>query len=295
MEETTYKAGFVSIVGDPNAGKSSLTNRLVGARLAIVTPKAHTTRYEQVGIFTTKDFQLCLVDTPGWVSGKTALQQHMNESIQRSLRAPDLIIWLVDGAKSPTSALPEEALSRIKILQKNCPVQVVVNKIDTFTEEALSDYVTTCTERVGETVQGISALKQTGLAALIATMVSHLPVHLPYFPATDLTNKNSRFIAAEIIRKHVLLQYRQEIPYHTHVEVERFSEEKLLEIDAILYVSRPSQQAIILGTGGRKIKRLGRSSRQELERFFNQRVYLKLWVKVDKSWLGAADKHIGHG
>lgn len=276
-----HKAGYVSILGNPNVGKSTLMNALTGERLSIITSKAQTTRHRIMGIVNGDDFQIVYSDTPGVLNPSYKMQEYMMRYVESALQDSDLLLYVVEVKER---SYIEDLVQKIK--QLPIPVLLVINKTDTATgEEAESSrqHWEQLLEPAGTCC--ISALKQTGLEPLMEKIMSLLPENPPYFPKDELTDKPMRFFVSEIIREKILLQYKKEIPYSVQVEVESYKEEgQLTRIGAMIYVERESQKGIILGHKGEAIKSLGIASREAIEAFVGQKVYLGLSVKVQKDW-----------
>lgn len=277
-----HKAGYVNIVGNPNAGKSTLMNILVGERLSIITSKAQTTRHRILGIVNGEDFQIVYSDTPGIIAPKYKLQEGMMTFVGSALTDADILLLVVDL----TDDKPIEAKAYDRIKSSKAPVLIILNKMDVVSGEGL--------ERSAEKWQRefpnakmipISALKKKNTDIVLKQILEYLPEHPPYFPKDELTDKPERFFVSEIIREKILHLYDQEIPYSVEVVVEEFQVKKTLtKIRAIIYVMRESQKGIILGDQGRSIKKLGTSARIDIEKFIGRKVFLELFVKVDKDW-----------
>lgn len=276
-----HRAGFVSLLGNPNVGKSTLMNALTGERLSIITSKAQTTRHRTMGIVNGDDFQIVYSDTPGLLKPSYKMQEYMMRYVESALQDSDILLYMVEaGEQHPI----EEYLHKLSRL--NVPILLVINKTDKSTEE-----MTAATKALWEgklhpqATFCISALKQIGLEQLVTEIVRHLPVHPPYFPKDELTNRPMRFFVSEIIREKILLQFQKEIPYSVQIEVESYkAEEDLTRIEAIIYVERDSQKGILLGHQGAAIKKLGIAARTSIEAFIGQKVFLSLRVKVQKDW-----------
>ncbi len=271
-----FKSGFVPILGRPNVGKSTLLNRLVGERLAIVTPKPQTTRNRILGILTTAGFQAVFVDTPGLIQPKYPLQEYMAKATWTTAREGDLILWLVDVRDEPK-----------KLKDLGIPIILVMNKVDLLKDKSvllplIDEYRK---QRVFRELIPISALTGDGVDELLRLIENHLPLGPPLYPPDRLTESSERFIASEIIREKIFLLLKQEIPYGTAVRVEEYKEkEETLYIEATIFVERRSQKGILIGKGGGMLKRIGQLSRQELEEALGKRVFLQLWVKLREGW-----------
>ena len=279
-EKKKHKAGFVNIIGKPNAGKSTLMNAMVGEKLAIITSKAQTTRHRLMGIVNGDDFQIVYGDTPGIIEPKYKLQQSMMNYVKTSLKDADVLLILVDIRDNNIDAFwPKvEKLDTYKIF--------LLNKVDLVEEEEADSILnywkikTNC-----DLYLPISALYKTNLDKLFEVVIKQLPVHPPFYPKDEMTDRPMRFFISEIIREKILMNYHQEIPYSTEVEVEVYQEEaKLIRIRAIIYVARSSQKPIIIGSKGSKIKKVGIEARKDLEAFVEKQIYLELFVKVRENW-----------
>ncbi len=277
-----HKAGYVNIVGNPNAGKSTLMNILVGERLSIITSKAQTTRHRILGIVNGEDFQIIYSDTPGIIAPKYKLQEGMMQFVGNALTDADILLLVVD--LTDDKPIEEKAFTRIKSAE--CPVLILLNKMDVVSGDSLERSAEKWQrEFPGAIMIPISALKKKNTDIVLKQILAHLPEHPAYFPKDELTDKPERFFVAEIIREKILHLYDQEIPYSVEVVVEEFQvKNTLTKIRAIIYVMRESQKGIILGDQGRSIKKLGTSARIDIEKFIDRKVFLELFVKVDKDW-----------
>lgn len=277
-----FKAGFVNIIGNPNVGKSTLMNALVGEKLSIVTAKAQTTRHRIMGIVTSDDWQIVYSDTPGILKPVYRLQQNMMDFVDTAIGDADVILYVTDTVEKGDKN--EEYISKLQKLE--CPVIVVINKIDISTQEKVQSLI--------EKWQGflpaaqvipVSAKERFNLESVLNAVVAALPVSPPWFDKDTFTDKNLRFFAQEIVRENILLQYGEEIPYSCEVEVTSFHEgEERYDIEADIYVLRDSQKGILIGKGASALKKLGTKSRLEMQDFFQKKVFLKLLVKVDPQW-----------
>jgi GTP-binding protein Era len=277
-----HKAGYVNIVGNPNAGKSTLMNILVGERLSIITSKAQTTRHRILGIVNGDDFQIIYSDTPGIIVPKYKLQEGMMSFVGNALADADILLLVVD--LTDDKPIEENAFNRIK--RAKVPVLVILNKMDAVTGDNLERSADKWQREFPEAKMiPISALKKRNTDIVLKQIIEHLPEHPAYFPKDELTDKPERFFVSEIIREKILHLYDQEIPYSVEVVVEEFQVKKTLtKIRAVIYVMRESQKGIILGDQGRSIKKLGTSARIDIEKFIDRKVFLELFVKVDKDW-----------
>jgi GTPase len=280
-----HKCGFCSIVGQPNVGKSTLLNRLIGSKVAIVTPKPQTTRNRLMGIKTLPQAQMIFVDTPGIHKPRGLMNRRMVETALKVLNETDLILFLVDSQKR--LAVEDEEIART-LLRAKAPTVVVLNKVDLVKKEELLPLIEKCVTLLpGREVVPVSALKGENIADLLDTLLSHLPAGPSLFPEDELTEQTERFLAQEIIREKLFTLTRQEVPYATAVVIEEFQEKpqkNLIVIRARICVERPSQKAIIIGERGGRIKEIGRQARLDLEAFFATKVFLELFVKVEEDW-----------
>ena len=286
---TGHRAGFVNIVGNPNVGKSTLMNDLVGERVSIITSKAQTTRHRIMGIVNTPDYQIVFSDTPGVLVPKYKLQETMLTQSEGALTDADVLVYVTDVVESPE----KNASFLEKVAKEKVPVLLVINKIDLVKSQ---DELEKIVERwkgilPNATVFPVSAKERFNTDNLLDTIVSLLPVHAPYFGKDALTDKPARFFVTEIIREKILLNYDKEIPYAVEVLVEKFEEkEHSIHIMAVIYVERDSQKGIIIGRGGEKLKKVGKEARLDIEQFFGKSVYLELFVKVEPDWRNRENK-----
>lgn len=283
--ETTagHKAGFVNIVGNPNVGKSTLMNDLVGERLSIITSKAQTTRHRITGIVNTPEYQIVYSDTPGVLKLKYKLQESMLEFSEGALTDADILIYVTDVVENPEKN--KDYLDRVAA--EKIPVLLVINKIDLLKGQGeLEAIVEAWHKRLPNAeIFPTSATENFNVDNLKRRIVELLPVSPPFFGKDALTDKPARFFVTEIIREKLLLDYDKEIPYSAEVIVEKFDEkENSIHIMAVIYVERDTQKGIIIGKGGEKIKRVGIQAREDIEKFFGKKVYLELFVKVEKDW-----------
>ncbi len=282
MENMTHKAGFVNIIGNPNVGKSTIMNTLVGEKLSIITKKMQTTRHRIKGIVSGEDFQIVYSDTPGILKPNYKLQESMMKFVDSALVDADVILFVTDVIEKADKN-PDYIE---KVRKSNMPVIVLINKIDLSNQEAVTKMFDYWTETFpGANVYPISALEKFNIEPIFDRILELLPEAPPFFPKDELTDKNERFFMQEIIREKILLHYQKEIPYSVEVEVEEFKEEaKIIKIHAIIYVSRESQKGIIIGHQGKMIKRVGTEARKDAEEFFDKKIFLDLFVKVAKEW-----------
>lgn len=277
-----HKAGFVNIVGNPNVGKSTLMNRLVGEKISIITSKSQTTRHRIKGIVNTDNYQIVFSDTPGVVKPSYKMQEYMLEFSKSALVDADIILYVTDVIESP-----EKNLDFIEKVNKSAtPVLLVINKIDKTTQEKLEALFDKWKELLPKAeIFPLSATENFNVNNLFQRIIELLPEGEPFFPKDDLTDLPARFFVNEIIREKILLNYDKEIPYSVEVEVEEFKEDKQrINIMAVIYVERSSQKGIIIGSQGEALKKVGIQSRLDLEAFFGKKVFLNLYVKVLKDW-----------
>ena len=276
-----HRAGFVNIIGNPNVGKSTLMNQLVGEKISIMTSKAQTTRHRIKGIVNGDDFQIVYSDLPGVLDPAYMMQKMMMRFVTDSLQDADIILYLIECGETRYN---EELVENIKKL--GIPIVLIINKIDKY-EEAQAEEARTYWKTVfpDADVFAISALKGLHIDELRERIVALLPLSPPYFPKDALTDRPMRFFVSELIREQILLQYKKEIPYSVEVVVESYKEEDdIVRIGATLYVERTTQKAIIIGSKGSAIKKLGTDARASIEDFLQKHVYLDLSVKVLKDW-----------
>lgn len=277
-----HKAGYVNIVGEPNVGKSTLLNALLGEQLVIANPKAQTTRHRILGILNGEDHQMVLSDTPGILDPQYKMHERMMRSVDEALTDADILIVLVELGQKPERS--ENVLSRAR--RFNGPKVLLLNKVDKGMENevlaALEDWQTALPDAK---VVPLSALHGLNVEELRAYLISKLPKHPPYFPKDELSDRNTRFFVSEMIREKILTFYQQEIPYSTQVVVNSFEEgEQLVKIQADVIVMRESQKGIVIGAGGKALRKLGTEARLAIERFVGTKVFLDLKVKVDPDW-----------
>ena len=320
-----HRSGFVNIVGNPNVGKSTLMNALVGERLSIITSKAQTTRHRIMGIVNGEDFQIVYSDTPGVLKPNYKLQEQMLEFSQGALVDADVLLYVTDVQDTPDknaeflekvkhlSAQRSHLSQRSGLTSHSPAVFLIINKIDLTTPETLDNLVTYWQRELPEAqIFPISAMERFGIDPLFNAIKEALPECPPFFPKDQLTDKSSRFFVNEIIREKILLCYDKEIPYSTEVEVDSFKEverlnaklstrssnakQSTLHICATIYVERESQKGIIIGHKGAALKKVGMLARKDIEAFFDKPVYLELFVKVDRDWRSSTSrlKHYGY-
>lgn len=286
---TEHRAGFVNIVGNPNVGKSTLMNDLVGERISIITSKAQTTRHRIMGIVNTPEYQIVYSDTPGVLKPKYKLQDAMLEFSEGALTDADILLYVTDEVEEPEKN--KDYLDRVA--KEDVPVLLVINKIDLLKGDGdLEKLVAQWHERLPKAeIFPTSAKEHFNIDNLKKRIVELLPVSPPFFGKDALTDKPARFFVTEIIREKLLLNYDKEIPYSTEALVEKFDEkDKSIHIMAVIYVERDSQKGILIGKGGEKIKKVGIEARQDIEKFFDKKVFLELFVKVEKDWRNRENK-----
>ena len=284
-----HKAGFVNIVGNPNVGKSTLMNDLVGERISIITSKAQTTRHRIMGIVNTDDYQIVYSDTPGVLKPKYKLQESMLNFSEGAITDADILVYVTDVVEDPEKN--QDFID--KVAKEKIPVLLVINKIDLLKgNQELEKIVKDWEERLPKAeIYCTSATERFNVDNLQNRIVELLPDSPPFFGKDALTDKPARFFVTEIIREKLLLNYDTEIPYSTEVIVEKFDEtEGAIHIMSVIYVERDSQKGIIIGKGGEKIKKVGIQAREDIEKFFGKRVYLQLFVKVEKDWRNRENK-----
>ena len=277
-----HKAGFVNIIGNPNAGKSTLMNALVGERISIITSKAQTTRHRIMGIVNGEDFQIVYSDTPGILKPNYKLQEGMMQFVSSALADADILLLVVD--LTDDKSIEPETFDRIKKIQ--APIILLLNKIDlVVTMKSDEEEIRWKRLLPNAEIMKISALNEKNAEAVFNKIIAILPEHPAYYPKDELTDKPEKFFVAEIIREKILRNFQEEIPYSVEIVVEEFKENDIIvKIRAIIFVVRESQKGIILGSGGSAIKKLGTVARLDIEKFLQKKVYLELFVKVDKDW-----------
>ncbi len=277
-----HKSGFVNIIGNPNVGKSTLMNALVGEKLSIITSKAQTTRHRIMGVVSGDDFQIVYSDTPGILKPSYKLQESMMKFVTGALTDADVILYVTDTVEQ--GARSEEIVG--KIARSGIPTIVVVNKIDLTTPEALEALVEKWHAALPEAqIVPASAKERFNIEGLFKTILDRLPEGPAFYPKDTLTDKTLRFFASEIIREKILRNYDKEIPYCCEIEIDSYKEEPAIDrIAATIYVSRESQKGILIGHKGEKLKRVGQAAREDLEQFLEKKVFLQLFVKVNDDW-----------
>ena len=286
-----HKAGFVNIVGNPNVGKSTLMNQLVGEKISIATFKAQTTRHRIMGIVNTPEAQIVFSDTPGVLKPNYKLQESMLAFSESALQDADVLLYVTDVVENPEKN--QDFLA--KVARMSVPVLLLINKIDQSDQKGLGDIVEKWHGLLPNAeILPISAKNKFGTDMLLKRILELLPDSPPYFDKDQLTDKPARFFVSEIIREKILLYYDKEIPYSVEVSVERFKEdEKHIHINALIYVERDSQKGIIIGHQGVALKKVSTESRKALEKFFGKPIYLEVFVKVDKDWR-SSERELNH-
>jgi GTPase len=277
-----HKSGFVNILGNPNVGKSTIMNALVGEKLSIVTPKVQTTRHRIMGIANSEDFQIVFSDTPGILNPKYKLQEAMMNSVEGALTDADIILYITDVKE----VVDKDGEYIKKIKSSGVPVIIVVNKIDLTNQTDLGEIVDSWYKSFPDSdIIPLSAIKRFNIEVLLKSILEKLPEGEPFFPKDQLTDRYDRFFASEIIREKILLNYKKEIPYSVEIEIESFTESKKINnIRALIHVVRESQKGILIGHNGKMLKKVGTEARKEMEDFFGRKVFLELYVKVSKEW-----------
>lgn len=277
-----HKAGFVNIIGNPNVGKSTLMNSLVGERLSIITSKMQTTRHRIKGIVNGEDFQIVYSDTPGILKPTYKLQETMMKFVDIALTDADILLYVTDVKENPEKN--SEYIEKIR--KSGVPVVVLINKIDlSFQDEVIRLFNYWSAVFPEASVFPVSATEKFNLTTVFDRIIEMLPENPPFFPKDELTDQSERFFMQEIIREKILMNYQKEVPYSTAVEVEEFKdEENILRIRSVIYVERDSQKGIIIGKDGFALKKVGKQARQEAEEFFGRKIFLELYVKVADDW-----------
>lgn len=283
-----HKAGFVNIIGNPNVGKSTLMNTMLGEKLSIATSKAQTTRHRIKGILSADDYQIIFSDTPGILQPKYKLQQSMLNFVTEAFSDADIILYVTDPYDS--KRVNEDYIEKLKNLKVE--VIVIVNKIDKVEQESAKLLIDEWEKRIPSAeVIPASALYNFNIDKIFATILEKLPESPPFFDKESLTDRPLRFFVAEIVREKIFENYKQEIPYSTQVVIESFKEyPHITKIRAIIYVEKESQKPILIGHGGKALKKVGISARKDIEKFLDTKVYLEMYVKVDKDWRNNANK-----
>jgi GTP-binding protein Era len=277
----SHKAGFVSIIGKPNVGKSTLMNALIGEKLSIITPKAQTTRHRILGIVNEEAYQIVFSDTPGIIKPKYGLQDSMMNFVNGALSDADLILFVTDINEGHDE---NDVLE--KIINTTIPMAVLINKIDNSTQGEVEEKTAYWQEKLNpKQIFAISALHGYNLEGILPLILDNIPEHPPYYDKEDLTDRNQRFFVSEIIREKIFTNYQKEIPYSTEVVITAFKEEeKITRISAEIIVERDSQKNILIGKGGSMLKKVGTEARKDIEKFLDQKVFLETFVKVLPDW-----------
>ncbi len=277
----SHKAGFVNIIGNPNVGKSTLMNALIGEKLSIITPKAQTTRHRIMGIVSGDDYQMVFSDTPGILEPHYKLHESMMKFVESAFKDADIFIMVTEVAENFDNSSVLERLNKTDI-----PVLIIVNKIDLSDQPAVEKIMSDWQQKLPKAeVMPVSALLKFNIEKIFDCIIANLPENPPYFAKDELTDKPQKFFVSEIIREKIFLNYSQEIPYCTEVEIDTFKEEEnIIKIRAIIYVARDSQKGIIIGSKGEALKKTGTQARKDMEEFLGKKVFLELFVKVSKDW-----------
>jgi GTP-binding protein Era len=277
-----HKAGFVNIIGNPNVGKSTLMNALVGEKLSIITPKAQTTRHRILGIVNEENYQVVFSDTPGIIKPAYELQSSMMDFVKSAFEDADILIYMVEVGEME---LKNEAFFK-RIIHSEIPIILLLNKIDKSSQEEVEQKIEYWRTKVPNAeVFVISALEGFGVSAVFEKIKELLPEGPAFYPKDQLTDKPERFFVNEKIREKILMHYKKEIPYSVEVETEEFvEEENIVRIRSIIMVERETQKGIIIGHKGSALKRVGAEARKDLEKFFDKKVFIELYVKVNKNW-----------
>ena len=283
-----HKSGFVNIIGSPNVGKSTLMNKLVGEKLSIVTSKAQTTRHRILGIVNEEDYQIVFSDTPGVVNASYKLHENMMGYVNTSLKDGDVILFITDTKETEMNHV--ETLERIQ--KTNIPVICLINKMDLSDQKSVLEKLNYWQEKLpNANVFPISALHGFNIDGVWEEILKLIPESPPYFEKDAISDRPMRFFVSEIIREKIFLHCQKEVPYACQVEIEEYKEDDdITRIRALIIVERDSQKGIIIGKGGEMLKRIGRESRKEIEKFIDNKVFLESFVKVDKDWRGSESK-----
>ncbi len=287
MEQKAFKSGFVSIVGKPNVGKSSLMNRLVGENLSIITAKAQTTRHRIMGILNGDDYQIVYSDTPGILEPKYSLHEAMMSYVKVSLEDADVILLVVELHDK----YEENLFGRFHKINK--PIVLLINKVDLAKGSQITDKVEYWKQSLNNIREIIPVSAKTGFQVdrILEVVKNYLPAHPPFFPQDEFTNRPERFFAAEILREKIFLNYEEEVPYSCEVVLKSFNDEKdILRISAEIYVERDSQKGILIGKSGASLKKVGTEARKDMEAFFGKKVFLETHVKVAGNWRKEKDR-----
>jgi GTP-binding protein Era len=282
-EISTHKAGFVSIIGKPNVGKSTLMNAMVGEKLSIITSKAQTTRHRIMGILNGEDFQIVYSDTPGIIEPKYELHKSMMRFVNVSLEDADIILFVTDIYEKYDE---DDVLKKLKKID-HIPIYLIINKIDMAKQEEVDEKILYWKEKLTniKEIIPVSAKQKFNTDKIFTIIKDTIPVHPPYYDKENITDKSERFFASEIIREKIFLNYKKEIPYSAEVVIMSFKEEdKIIRIGAEIYVERDSQKGIIIGPKGMALKKVATEARIDMEAFFGKKVFLETFVKVEPDW-----------
>jgi GTP-binding protein Era len=277
-----HKAGFVNIIGNPNVGKSTLMNRLVGEKLSIITSKAQTTRHRILGIVNDENYQIVFSDTPGIIQPAYELQNSMMDFVRTAFEDADILLYIIGSGESDL----KDPVFFAKIEHSNIPVILLINKIDQSTQEKVVEQMEIWQNKLPRAIiYPISALNNFNLQVVLEKIIELLPESPPYYPKDQLTDKSERFFVNESIREKILLNFKKEIPYAVEIETESFEEEDtIIRIRSVIMVERDTQKGILIGHKGLALKRIGSEARLDLEKFFEKKIFLELYVKVNKDW-----------
>lgn len=277
-----HKAGFVNIIGNPNVGKSTLMNRLVGEKLSIITSKAQTTRHRILGIVNDENYQIVFSDTPGILQPAYELQHSMMDFVRTAFEDADILLYIIESGESEL----KDPSFFAKIQHSKIPVILLINKIDLSTQEEVVGQMKIWQDKLPNAIiYPISALNNFNLQVVLEKIIELLPESPPYYPKDQLTDKSERFFVNESIREKILLNFKKEIPYAVEIETESFEEEEnIIRIRSVIMVERDTQKGILIGHKGLALKRIGSEARIDLEKFFEKKIFLELYVKVNKDW-----------
>ena len=283
-----HKAGFVNIIGNPNVGKSTLMNALVGERLSIITSKAQTTRHRILGIVNDENYQVIFSDTPGIINPAYELQESMMDFVKTAFEDADILVYMVETGEK---GLKNEAFFK-KIQGLKIPVLLLLNKIDQSSQKELEEQVAYWKGALPNVeIHPVSALEKFNIDTIMNRIVELLPESPPFYPKDQLTDKPERFFVNETIREKILLHFKKEIPYSVEIETEEFKEEsRIIKIRSVIMVERDTQKGIIIGHKGTALKRVGMEARKDLEKFFGKKIFLDLYVKVNKNWRSSSSQ-----
>lgn len=280
--ENPHKSGFVSIIGRPNVGKSTLLMALMGEKISIISPKAQTTRHRIMGIYSDEQYQIVFSDTPGVIEPKYPLHESMMDFVDQSLEDADVVIIMVELGEKNIAEPIKLRLQNLKI-----PKLVLINKIDLGSQEEVMNKINFWINEFPDAIKvlPVSALNYFNTPEVLDIIKSLMPENPPYFDKEQLTDKSERFIASEIIREKIFMRYEKEIPYSVEVEIESFKEEEdIIHISAVIYVEREGQKGILIGQKGMALKNVGTAARKEMENFFKKKIFLKTFVKIKEDW-----------